>query len=83
MFARFFDNSCANDKITSLGPNRLVEKKHFKKRLFFTVTKVFKPSFTLIIECDKPQKTICEGPQASLTITADLTIAFLQVLRGC
>ena len=59
-----------------------VEKKHSIKSCFHG-DKGFWPIFPFTIECDKPQETICEGPQANLTITAELTRAFLRVLTGC
>ena len=76
-----FDKYSAKDMILSLGPKRSVEKNTSNKRCFHG-DKSFWPIFPHIIECDKPQETICECRQAKLTITAELTRASLQVLRG-
>ena len=36
-----------------------------------------------IIECDKPEGTVSEGPQGLLNITVKVTRSFLQHLSGC
>ena len=66
-----------------MAPKRSIGKKNISIKSCFHVDKSFWQIFPLIIECDKPQETICEGPEANLTITAEHTRAFLQVLRGC
>ena len=43
----------------------------------FPMKKILWHIFSPIIECDKPQGTIYNGPQAILTITVELIRAFL------
>ena len=49
----------------------------------FPMKKILWPIFSRIIECDKPQGTVCKGQKAVLTITVELIRAFFQDLRGC
>ena len=37
----------------------------------FPVKKRFWPIFSRIVECDKPQETVCMGPKGILTITVE------------
>ena len=59
-FTRFFHNFCANDKIVSLGPKRVIETIISKKSCF---QKKVWPISLLTVECDKPQGTIYNSPQ--------------------
>ena len=49
----------------------------------FPVKKTLWPIFSSIIECDKPQWTICKGPKGILTLTLEVIGSYLQHLRGC
>ena len=45
--------------------------------------KSFWSTFPPIIKCDKPQGTVSNSPEASLTITVEKLRSFLQDLRSC
>ena len=45
--------------------------------------KVLWPILSRIIEFNKPQGTVCKGPQAVSTITVESIGAFFQDLSGC
>ena len=45
--------------------------------------KILWPIFSRIIECNKPQRTVCKGPKAVLTFTVEPIRAFFQDLSGC
>ena len=60
----------------------VVENK-LKKKANFPVKKSFRPFFSPIIECDKPQTTVYRFPQDNLTITAEVTGIILLHLKSC
>ena len=60
-----------------LGTDRLLKTQFFEKKAKFPMKKILWPIFSPIIECDKPQGTIYNGPQAILTITVEIIRAFL------
>ena len=45
--------------------------------------KILWPIFSRIIECDKPQGTVCLGPKGVLTITLEPIRALFWDLSGC
>ena len=47
-----------------------------KEEAIFPVKNIMRPIFSRFIECDKPQRTICKGSQAFLTITVVLIGSF-------
>ena len=80
----YFTKYCANDRTISLGPKRSFEKKKtFQNTAVFTVTKVFLPLFSRIIECDRAHVTMHKGLQYILTVTVEVITYFLKDLRGC
>ena len=66
-----------------MGPKRSFEKKTFQNTAVFTVTKVFLPLFSRIIECDRAHVTMHKGLQYILTVTVEVITYFLKDLRGC
>ena len=71
-------NYCGSNKINSLGPKRLLKTQIFeKKKAIFQEKKRFWPIFSRIIEYDKPQRTIYEGPQGILAITVEVKRSIL------
>ena len=58
-----------------LAPKRSIER-NFSKNSGFHDERSFWPIIPCIIECAKPQGSICKGPQAVLTITLELNGAF-------
>ena len=61
----------------------MLKKKNFEEKATFPVNKWFSPTFSRIIECDKHQRTIYNGPQGVLTKTLEVIRSFLQDIRGC
>ena len=72
---RYFDNLCANDKITSLDPKRAIET-NISKKSCFNNDKSRWPVSPRIIDCDNYQRTICRGPQVVLTFFVELIRSF-------
>ena len=70
----FFCNDCGSYKIIPSGPKRMLKTKFFEKKANIPVNKRFWPS--RIIKCDKPQKTIYEGPKGILTIAVEVIRSF-------
>ena len=71
--AKFFDNYCGSYRINSVTPKKLLKTQLFEIKANFQLKKSFCPVFSLILESDKPQGTIYEGPQGVLTITVEVT----------
>ena len=65
---RYFDIYCAKDMNIYLAPKRSIET-NFSRNSGFHDERSFWPIIPCIIECDKPQGTFYNGPQAILTIT--------------
>ena len=59
-----------------------METQVFWKKAISSVKKKIWPSFSPMIGCDKPQKTIIKSPKGSLTITVQAITSFLQDI-GC
>ena len=66
----FFDLNCANDRAISLGPKRSTERM-FSKKSCFHGYKSFWPTFSRLMECNKPQRTIYKDEQVFLTFTLE------------
>ena len=81
--AKFFDNYCGSHRINSVIPKKLLKTKTFEKKGKLSSEKSFWPVFSLILESDKPQGKIYEGPQGILTNTVEVTGLILLHLRGC
>ena len=58
--------------MVSLGPKRLLKTQFFGKKANFPMKKNIWSFFSRILDCDKPQGTICKGPKGSLTFTVEL-----------
>ena len=63
--ARSSINYCASHNIISVTPKRLLKQK-FLKKVYSSNGKTFRPSFSLIIQFDKPQEKTYKGPQGTL-----------------
>ena len=74
---KVFWQYCGSNKINSLGPKRLLKTQIFEKKAIFAEKERFWPIISRIIECDKPQGTICKGPKGVLTITVEVIRSFL------
>ena len=61
----------------------MLKTQFFEKKGKLSSEKKFWHIFAQIIECDRPQGTICEGPQGILTITVEVTGLILKHLRSC
>ena len=57
--------------MVSLGPKRLLKTQFFGEKANFPVKKKFWSFFSRILDCDKPQGTICKGPKGILAITVE------------
>ena len=71
---RFYDNHCASFKIISVTPERLLNIKVFEKKAFFLAKKLFRPSFSRIMENGKPQGTKYRDQQGIVTVFVQVII---------
>ena len=46
-----------------MGPNRLLKSQIFEKKGILSSEKHIVACFSRLIECDKPQRTVCKGPK--------------------
>ena len=69
-------------KTISVTTRRLLKTNFFAKKSIFLVQKRFWRNFSRIIESDKPQWTVFEGPIGNLTFTVEVIRSFLKDLRG-
>ena len=76
-------NYYGKTKMVSSGLARLLKTHFFERKANFPVKKSFWPNPPPIIECDKPQGTVYNSSEASVTITFGNLRSFLQDLRGC
>ena len=58
------------------GPKSLLKTQIFEKKCNLSNKNILWPNFSRIVECDKPQGTICKGPQGLPTKTVELIGAF-------
>ena len=74
---RFPDIYCGSYSVNSVTPEKLLKTQIFENKGKLSSEKSFWPVFSRILECDKPQGTICEGPQGFLTFTVEVTVLIL------
>ena len=48
---------------------RLLKTQFYEKRTIFLAKNLFRPIFSRIIECEKPQGTKHKGPQGTVRVT--------------
>ena len=53
-----------------------------EKKRYLPGDKTFWATFPRIIECDRPQGTICKGPKSTVTITVEVIRSFPYHLRS-
>ena len=59
----------------------MLKTQFYEKRTIFLAKKLFRPIFSRIIECEKPQGTRRKGPQGIVRITVQIMRSFPQDLR--
>ena len=69
-------------KTISVTSKRLLKTKFFEKKSTFLVKKRFWRNFSRIIESEKTQWTVFEGPIGNLTLTVEVIRSFHKDLRG-
>ena len=72
-----YGNRYACYKIISVTPNRLSKTQFFEKKAIFPAKKFFRPIFCCIIEQDRRQGTIYQGPHCNLTVIGQVIRSFL------
>ena len=79
--ARYYGNQCASYKIISVTLKRLLKTQLFDKNDFFPPKKIFRPTFSRIIEFIEPRGTKYRGQQAFVTVFVQGIRSFLWDLR--
>ena len=75
----FFGHYGASYKIISLEPKRLLKTQNFEKKGSFPVNKCICPIFSQIVDCDKPQETICKSQKDILTVYVQVIRVFFRI----
>ena len=75
---RSLDKYCASFEFVSVGPKRLLKTQIFEKtgNLSSEEKKIW-PIFFHIIDCDRPEGTLCKGPLGNLTKAVEVLGSFL------
>ena len=73
----YSDIYCGSFKINSLGPKRLLKTQIFGAKGKLSSQEMISVFFSRIFDCDKPQGTICKGPEGILAIIVKAIRSFM------
>ena len=78
----FSGNYCGSNKISSLGPKKLLKPQIFEKKVKLSSAEKVLTFFSRVIDHNKCQATIRNGPKGILTVIVRMIRSFLLDLRG-